>query len=290
MMKAMVSEEFSNMVYFSGLLPERCPKTFKGLVEILRRYGVPYGLLEGTNDIWCRDYMPIQTTGNRFTMFRYEPDYLLDTESHKATITDNEIARRWIGSSYLEDSRSVKIDGGNVIHGGLKVIMTAKIFEENPHWTPFHLTGHLTRTFGADIIVLPWDSNEIYGHADGIVRFIDEDTVIMTNYAQFDPEMAARFRRILQAHFMNVYELRFKAAKPHRYSWAYINWLQTDKVLVLPKFNIPEDEEAYEQISMLMPHYRGRIEMVDATDLIRFEGGLNCASWTFHDTPNRDLP
>lgn len=133
---------------------------------------------------------------------------------------------------------------------------------------------------GAEIIILPWDTNEIYGHTDGIVRFIDDDSVLMTNYAQFDPAMATRFRRILQTHFKKVYELSFKAAKPHKYSWAYINWLQTDKVLILPKFGIPEDLEAYEQISKLMLKYRNRIEMVDATDLIRYEGGLNCASWT----------
>ena len=61
-------------------------------------------------------------------------------------------------------------------------------------------------------------------------------------------------------------------------------------MLILPKFGAPEDQEAYDQISRLMPHYKSRIEMVDATDLIRYEGGLNCASWTVYDTPNRDLP
>lgn len=100
---------------------------------------------------------------------------------------------------------------------------------------------------------------------------------------------AARFRRILRAHFANVHELSFRASKPHKYSWAYINWLQTEKVLILPKFNIPEDQEAYEQIAKLMPHYKDRIEMVDATDLIRHEGCLNCASWTFLSTPNLDF-
>lgn len=286
----MVNEDYSNMVYFSGLLPERCPKTFKGLEEVLHKYDVTYGLLEGTKDIWCRDYMPIQTIDNRFVLFRYEPDYLLDTAKHKASITDNSIAGRYVGTSYLEDSRSIKIDGGNVVHSGCRVLMTAKVFEENPQWTPRDLIECLTRTFGADIILLPWDTNEIYGHTDGIVRFIDEDTVLMTNYVQFDPDMAARFRRILKAHFEKVYELSFRATKPYKYSWAYINWLQTDKVLILPKFNIPEDEQALEQITKLMPHYKGRIEMVDATDLIRYEGGLNCASWTLYDTPNRDLP
>ena len=76
----MVSEIYSNMVYFSDLLPKRCPKTFKGLIEVLEKYGVTYGLLKGTKDIWCRDYMPIQTIGNRFVLFRYEPDYLLDSD------------------------------------------------------------------------------------------------------------------------------------------------------------------------------------------------------------------
>ena len=45
--------------------------------------------------------------------------------------------------------------------------------------------------------------------------------------------------------------------------------------------------EAYEQIAKLMPNYKDRIEMVDATDLIRYEGCLNCASWVVKD--NGDL-
>ena len=36
-------------------------------------------------------------------------------------------------------------------------------------------------------------------------------------------------------------------------------------MLILPKFNVPEDEQAFAQISSLMPEYDGRIEMVDAT-------------------------
>ena len=66
----MIPESLSNRVYFSALLPEVCPVTYSGLVEILDRYGVPHSLLEGTKDIWCRDYMPIQTIDNRFVLFR----------------------------------------------------------------------------------------------------------------------------------------------------------------------------------------------------------------------------
>ena len=66
----MIPESLNNRVYFSALLPEVCPVTYSGLVEILDRYDVPHSLLEGTKDIWCRDYMPIQTIDNRFVLFR----------------------------------------------------------------------------------------------------------------------------------------------------------------------------------------------------------------------------
>lgn len=45
-------------------------------------------------------------------------------------------------------------------------------------------------SLGAEPLFVPWDANEIYGHTDGVVRFIDEDTVLMTNYAQLDSKMA----------------------------------------------------------------------------------------------------
>ena len=32
-----------------------------------------------------------------------------------------------------------------------------------------------------------------------------------------------------------------------------------------------------------MPEYEGKIETVEATDLIRHEGCLNCAGWTVYE-------
>lgn len=285
----MISENFSNLVYFSSLLPERCPKTFGGLKEILNRYRVEYRFLEGTKDIWVRDFMPIQVMHHGLELFRYNPDYLQDTALHRASITDNYEISRHIAAAPISDHRSIVLDGGNVVHDGSKVIMTTKVFEENPAWRVSELSMHLETAFGAKVIFLPWDSNEIYGHTDGIVRIINPDTVLMTNYAQFDSKMAARFKRCLRPHFKRVKELRYKVQHLSKDSWAYINWLQTDKVLILPKFNIPEDEQAFHQVERVLPEYKGRIEMVEATDLIRYEGCLNCASWTIFECPNHEM-
>ncbi len=286
----MISETVSNVVYFSSLLLERCPKTFGGLKEVLERYGVEYRFLQGTKDIWCRDYMPIQICGRHFTLFGYHPDYLLDTAEHRESITDNlQVCQHTSGIS-VSDQRGILLDGGNVVHSGSKVIMTSKVFEENPGLRVRDISQILEDSFGARVIFLPWDTNEIYGHTDGILRVIDDDTVLLTNYAQFDSRMADRFKRCLKPHFKHVKELHFKVSKLNENSWAYINWLQTDKVLILPKFNIPEDEQAFRQIEKLMPEYKGRIEMVDATDLICYEGCLNCASWTILEGNFKEIP
>lgn len=279
----MIPDSCCNRVYFSAKLPEACPLTYRGLTEILDRYGVPHSLLQGTNDIWCRDYMPVQVTPWDFVSFGYRPDYLLDTKVHKTSITDGHEAAQSNGITHLADRKDILVDGGNLVHCGMTVLMTAKVFEENPGMDTEYLCRSLKSLLGADVIFLPWDANEIYGHTDGLVRFIDEDTVLMTNYEQFDRKMAARFRKILKARVKNVEELKFDVESLSDCSWAYVNWLQTEQVLILPKFNIPEDSQAFAQIEKLMPGYRGRIEMVDATDLIRYEGCLNCASWTVHE-------
>lgn len=286
----MIPDCYCNRVYFSDRLPETSPITYQGLTDILDRYRVPHSLLNGTKDIWCRDYMPIQVLPNHFVAFGYRPDYLLDSRAHRESISDGLEVARLNGIGGVADSRGIIVDGGNTVHGGGKVIMTSKVFEENPGLRTVELSHLLEGTMGAKLIVLPWDPDEIYGHTDGILRVIDEDTVLMTDYSQLDPEMAARYRKCLKPHFKRILELHYDVERLNPLSWAYINWLQTDRVLILPRFGIPEDAQAFAQIERARPQYRGRMESVDARDLVRYEGCLNCASWTVREEPDRSLP
>lgn len=286
----MILDSCCNRVFFSAKLPEACPVTYRETAAALDRYGVPHSLLKGTKDIWCRDYMPVQILPNHFVAFGYQPDYLLDSRVHRESISDGLEVARLNGLGGVSDSRGVLVDGGNTVHCGGKVIMTSKVFEENPGLRAVELSHLLEDSFGAKLIVLPWDPDEIYGHTDGILRVIDEDTVLMTNYSQLDPRMAARYRKCLKPHFKRILELHYDVERLNPLSWAYINWLQTDRVLILPRFGIPEDAQAFSQIERAMPQYRGRIESVDARDLVRYEGCLNCASWTVREEPDHSFP
>lgn len=275
------------VIYFSDLFPKKCPKTYRGLVEVLDRYEVEHRLLKGTRDIWCRDYMPIEVYPGHFVAWGYNPDYL-QTEKLRQTITDGKmVAERNLGIDIC-DRQYILVDGGNVVRDYGKMIMTSKVFEENPHIPVEHLARDLKDTMGAHLTVIPRDRFECYGHADGMVRILNENTVLMTNYSQIDPDLATRIRRRLEPSFKNIRELHYNVERPSKHNWAYINWLKTDKVLILPKFNIPEDEQALKQVKRLIPKYKDRIEMVDATDLIGFGGCLNCISWDVYTFVNSD--
>ena len=72
----MITDDHTNSVYFSSLLPEKCPVLNAHIADALRKRDIPFTYLKGTKDIWCRDYMPIQIQKDRFVFYRYTPDYL----------------------------------------------------------------------------------------------------------------------------------------------------------------------------------------------------------------------
>jgi agmatine deiminase len=74
--------------------------------------------------------------------------------------------------------------------------------------------------------------------------------------------------------------LDVKVKKTDKRNWAYINFLQTKDLILLPKFGIDEDEQAFKQIEEYFPDYKNRIAQVDMTKIVRFGGALNCISWT----------
>ena len=276
----MILDSQCNKVYLSAKMPNESPQTFGNLTRILDKYEVAWSLLDGTRDIWCRDFMPVQVDKGRFASFRYRPDYLLDTKENRESITDASGIMAALGKECDNLIADIVLDGGNVVRCGNKVVMTAKVFEENPSIRPYHLLERLEAAFDADVIVLPWDTEELYGHSDGVCRYVDNDTILITNYRQIDDDMDDRFRNCLKPHFSHVEELRFCGKEPGEYDWAHINWLQTDKVLVIPAFGNATDQEALDKIEQLMPSYKGRIELCECLDLVENEGALNCCSWT----------
>ena len=278
----MILDSQCNTVFLSSRLQKSAPITFGNLTEILRQWDVPYSLLPDTKDIWCRDYMPLQVEKGRFFSYTYNPDYLRNYKTYRKSITDSEAVLDSLDLDGIFTNMPGKLvlDGGNVVRCGSKVVMTAKVFEENPSYRPVQILEALEEMLEAEVIVIPWDTKEIFGHADGVCRYSDDDTILLTNYRQIDKKMGARFYECLKPHFRNILELQYTKAARHKFDWAYINWLQTDKVLIVPSFGCAADAEAIRQIETALPSYRSRIVTCECPEVVRKGGALNCCSWT----------
>ena len=274
--KKRVFDADSNTVYISGRLESEHPDFYNRFVNILSSIGIPYCVMQNTNDIWARDYMPIQIYEDHFVQYCYNPGYLRnsDSEEDRESITDNDIECKELGISCYKSE--LIIDGGNVVKVGDYIIMTDKVYSENSHLTPDIVRKQLKEIFHANIIMLPWDKYEIYGHTDGILRAIDNRTVLMTNYEDYDPVFAARFEKILKEHF-EVKKLKYGSSKRYKDRWAYINFLHVGKHIIIPGFGVPEDKEALEQIQEYYPECS--VHQIECSEIVDKGGALNCITW-----------
>ncbi|HQF09431.1 MAG TPA: agmatine deiminase family protein [Spirochaetota bacterium] len=281
----MITDKDDSMIYFSELLKNdsKYSKTCKNLTEILDSYSIEYHFLPGTNDIWARDYMPIQVSVDKFIEYRFDPDYLQAVKwRYLKTHPD-------IGCDAIK-LKTVKtdiiLDGGNIIKSHDKVILTDKAVKENmKKYTEQELVQELKRLFEVEkVILIPWDKNEPYGHADGMIRFVDDYNVVVNGYFDdYDEAFKNKFFSVLDDNGIRYQKLIYSVKNPDiDRNWAYINYLQTKDILLLPGLGIEEDRQAMEQFENLFPDYakRKRIIQVDVSPLVAEGGALNCISWT----------
>lgn len=284
----MISDSSTNNIYFSDLLrtDERYSETFNDLQQVLDSNGIQYDFLKKTRDIWARDYMPIQVSKDKFLEFRYDPDYLQGSgRERRAVKTYPDIVCDYMGIKTIKSD--IILDGGNVVKSDNAVILTYKIVKENErNYDRNELIRQLEILFETDrVIVIPKDPEDIYGHSDGMVRFIDNDTVLINWYYRKCDDY---FRKSLLDPITEKglkYEwldLGIDNDKIDGYNWAYINFLQTENLILVPKLGIREDGIAFSQICEFYKSYadRGRVFQVDSRHVVEKEGALNCISWT----------
>lgn len=179
----MIIDKETNFVYFSSLIKEneKYIPFWRRLQPVLNENKIGYGFIENTRDIWCRDYMPIQINLNDFIQFEYFPDYYLSPK-HIAKLTIPAETR--IIDKISSKKSKIILDGGNVIKSKKNVIMSDKIFTENPNLMPDTVMSTLKKELNVDnVFIIPRAPHEITGHVDGMVRFINETDLLVADYS-----------------------------------------------------------------------------------------------------------
>ena len=86
----------------------------------------------------------------------------------------NTSSRRRCRLPFMHDYRQepIVLDGGNVVASRNKVILTDKVYKENPSIERPRLRQRLEEVFQAECIFIPKQAGDDIGHSDGVVRFV----------------------------------------------------------------------------------------------------------------------
>ncbi len=270
----MITNFETNKVYIAeGLSSPLYIDAAESLIALFNKYQIEWEQLPFTQSphhIWARDYMPVQVNRDKFVKFRYEPDYLEDYPEFKPVVDG--IVKQ-LGIEVYQSP--INLDGGNVVSCGDKVIMTDKVFKENSQYSRTKLIDELADLLEAEPVMIPWDRYEIYGHSDGMVRYIGNGMVLFNNYCDFDKSLRNRLLAALSPHF-EIEELHYGCHSAN--SWAYINFLHVGNSIFVPMLNEKTDLKALAQIEAAFPQCQC-YPVCGSEKIVKDGGALNCSSW-----------
>ena len=249
------------------------------------------GIIPITNDIWVKDFMPFQRRDGRFIFYKYTPDYLRGGK--EKYMTDGLTAFNSLFGEIKDLSEfcvytNLIIDGGNIIpcidkFGKECVIMTDKVFKENPEWRKEDVILELRMIFLADIVFIPWDTEEEYGHADGMVRSLGNGRLLLNCYQDMDEKFDFMLKDALSDRF-ELCQLNY-GKHCRNLSWCHLNYLELEKSILVPTVGIKSDDIALQQIREYTDKRAIPLKM---KEIVKEGGALHCISWTMKE-PHRDV-
>lgn len=278
----------NEIVYMSELLEERFQESFNRLTTILKKHGVEYRLLKGTKDIWCRDYMPIQTESGKLIQFRYDPSYLKGQKEWEESRSDvREVCRE---NGFEPIFSKINLDGGNVLLCSGRAIVSDRVFSENLEYTDKNqLIKELSELLEAEIIVIPAQKGDYTGHADGMVRFIDRDTILGNNRSDEYKYWSNGIGKVLKDKNLKYIDVPFfygykDSRHPENAIGIYVNYLEVGNLIVLPVFEVEgnKDAEAIDAFKQIFPEKI--IETINYNEIALEGGVLNCSTWIYRVT------
>ena len=156
-----------------------------------------------------------------------------------------------------------------------QVIISDRVFLENPGCNREELTAKLSELLEAQLIIIESAKSDLTGHADGMVRFLDEQTLLI-NRTDCKKGLEQRQEKQLVSLGFKVIKFPYKQAHGDSAKGSYLNYLETDKNIFLPMFDILEDEIALKTAEEL---FTKKVVPVKIAAISEEGGVFNCISW-----------
>jgi len=275
----MIKDSQTNFVYLSDKLAGTYPNFARELISLFKIHEIDFGFLPNTKDTWAVDFMPIQVSLQKFVRFTYKPDYLVSTKKWSKTISNVDEICENIGIKTIKSD--IILDGGNISKWDDKVLMTNKVFIENSNIPELELIERFKDLLETDeIFFVPVEKGDWLGHVDGMARFVNQSTVLINDTRREKIEDYIDFLMALRNAGLNWIEFPFNIYENESVDDAaglYLNYLELEKLVVLPVFDFDSDDLAIEAANKI---FKGRkIITIKSNEPAKDTGIINCLTW-----------
>ena len=295
----------TDLVYFSKFFALRFPEIFSVSKTNLEANGIEVRTLGGCFNIWIRDFAPVQVSEN-LIQFSYK-----GYSANGVDVGYDQYPWLQIPQKCFDELNVFKkilpcpivLDGGGIIRSRTKSVITQKVFLDNPGMTEEAVIKGLQNILQTDIIIIPSEPGDQLGHADGICKFIDEQTILVNDYrtnkslgdewATYANEVEAIFtaaglvivrmpygyENCPQPEEKEFYE-KYPLADDLNPCIGYaINFLLTKSTILAPVFGgdlLEKDEQAISTLRKWYPCHS--VVAINCRELSMEGGALNCVS------------
>ncbi|MEM9570683.1 MAG: agmatine deiminase family protein [Pseudomonadota bacterium] len=236
-------------------------------------------------DIWMRDFSPLNAINP--IMFRYTA---AGQGGRRKGQSDADYVQEGL-ADFIEAAAGefresdLLNDGGNFVDDYAGNAVLSRKFLRDNKLSEAEARNRVKQATGVKhVAFIEADEQGGLEHADGVVAFIGENTLVINAYPE-DPDYAADLKADLEAGLPGVvlheivtpydgsqiYDERFGSA-----CGLYTNMLVTPSRIYLPQFGIPEDAEALASIRSWTDR---DVVPVQSSQVCKMGGGVRCMSW-----------
>ena len=257
-------------------------------------------IIKNNKNEWCRDYMPVKALDGTLVLFHYMPSYLLGSKTNEKTIPNQKLICNDLGIEF-KDCSSIILDGGAIDIYKKKGMISDRVISENcSAWgydKPIVIEKIRTALKLFELIVVPADPFDFTGHVDGMVRFINENTVLVNDNTGMDSKMKGNdvspfdrkryenwkrnFNETLSSAGLKMVKLPYAADQnldDVSAKGVYMNFLLLKDMVILPTFSNQSNLNT-EAKRILKKEFNRNVFSIEADMLSEWGGIINCVTW-----------
>lgn len=233
-------------------------------------------------DIWMRDFGTTNAVAP--VLFRYSAAGQ-GGKQRDADAVQAELAAMARKAGLVPEKTALLNDGGNFVDDYAGNAVVSRKFLRDNGLSEDEAREALRKLTGAqNIAFIEADEQGGLEHADGVVSFVDTNTLVINSYPEdqaYARALEADLRRGLPGVKIHKIVTPYDGSEIHddRFGSAcglYTNALVTPERVYLPQFGVPEDKIALEQVRAVTSR---EVVPVPSRQVCFMGGGVRCMSW-----------